>query len=168
MCYLSVITCLDSQLAGEPGSAINPFIDWVAQSAYVSVSTPSNSPCSSFCNWGFLGARWKQPLAPSLPADVRPSCCPQGTRKDRILRPPAGETTATKGQQRWDLNSGQGKQRCYSRCYKTNNPASTPARFVWENIQNPTAGSSSLKSAPLRQQLLHYSWDKGVQPAKLL
>lgn len=101
-----------------------------------------HSPSSPSWSEGFPGARWGQPSAPSLPADVQPSCCPQGTRKGCILQQSAGKTVAGhvdgikagRGAEIWAQNNG-GDHTALVCCYTANNPPLNPVSSVWENIQ---------------------------------
>lgn len=93
--YLSHVTCLDNQLASEAGTVISPFIKWVTQSAYTFVPILHNSPSAPSWSEGFVGARWGLPRTSSLPADARPFCCFQGTRKGGIVQQSAGAITVS-------------------------------------------------------------------------
>lgn len=102
----------------------------------------SNSPSSPSWSEGFVGARWGQPSAPSLLADARPSCCPQGARTGCILHQSAGKTkgghvgriTAERSAEKWAQNN-RGDHTVLVHCYTAKNPALSPVFSVWGNIQ---------------------------------
>lgn len=76
--WRDLIMCLDTQLEVSLVRH-KPFHN---QLIFASVYSPS----SPYWSEGLVDAPWGQPLAPCLPADARPSCCGQGTRKGCILQ----------------------------------------------------------------------------------